>query len=367
MLLLVPDHATGILASNGSPGTWAIGFYWFIHIFRLPLFFAMSGFFLALLLSRKGVRTTLRNRTVRIVVPLVVGIFTVVPLFFAIAHAGEVALPGLTTEQTAGFHLDLSFLWFLWYLLIIDAVAFAAFRLAPGLVRRGGTALAWALSRPALGIPLLALPTVLTLWSDPSWTIVPGPGFTPELDTLAYYGLFFCLGATLYAHRELVAAAARNAWSWLAGALLVSIAGWQLFNLQGDPVAAQAWVHPAALLANAVATWMSVIALVGLATRYLVKPRARVRYIADSSYWIYLSHLPAMAAIAGVVVVASISLPAKFFVLTVGSLAFSLITYPLFVRHTVIGRTLNGPRPRDRVWLPKPAVTPPEAAAGPRA
>ena len=41
----------------------------FIHVFRMPLFFMMAGFFSAYLYNRRGPLVMLRNRTIRVVVP----------------------------------------------------------------------------------------------------------------------------------------------------------------------------------------------------------------------------------------------------------------------------------------------------------
>ena len=49
MLLLVPAHVSGLIAVNGNPSAVLTGIVWVIHVFRLPLFFAMSGYFLALM------------------------------------------------------------------------------------------------------------------------------------------------------------------------------------------------------------------------------------------------------------------------------------------------------------------------------
>src|SRR5690606_33122190 len=44
----------------------------FTHQFRMPLFFAIAGFFAALLVERRGVGSMLRNRSLRVLLPLVV-------------------------------------------------------------------------------------------------------------------------------------------------------------------------------------------------------------------------------------------------------------------------------------------------------
>lgn len=51
-----------------------------LHGFRMPTFFVMSGFFAAMLLHRLGPRGTLKHRFRRVVLPMMLGLATVVPL-----------------------------------------------------------------------------------------------------------------------------------------------------------------------------------------------------------------------------------------------------------------------------------------------
>ncbi|MGB7588982.1 MAG: acyltransferase family protein [Solirubrobacterales bacterium] len=367
MLLLVPVHAATLLALNGHPGAWATAIYWSIHVFRLPLFFARSGFFLALLLSRKGLSSTVRNRTVRIAVPLGLGLVTLVPLMMLFARETGTALtPSHDLSATTPFTFEPSFLWFLWYLLFIDGAAIALYLIAPGLLRAGGERLCALIGRPLGGIPLLAFPTMLALWPDAGWTAAPTTAtFMPDWSVLAYYALFFSLGATLCVHRELVAAAARDAWRWGACALLAVLPASLLFSLHNSgSYGSEPIVHGAALLIYAIATWSSLLALIGFADRYLDRPRPVLRYMADSSYWIYLSHMPAMVLIVGTIGATALGTVPQFVLVTAGSLAFSLLTYPVFVRYTVIGRVLNGPRRRTRRRWPFGPRLIPRSAAG---
>ena len=55
-----------------------------IHGFRLPLFFLISGFFTSLMWRKRGLNFTIRHRAKRIGLPLMLGMFTVVPLVFVI-------------------------------------------------------------------------------------------------------------------------------------------------------------------------------------------------------------------------------------------------------------------------------------------
>ncbi len=346
MLLLVPVHAAGLSAINGHEGVWATVVFWLVHVFRMPLFFAMSGFFLALMLTRKGMSQTARNRSLRIAVPLVIGFFTLIPLMSLAAQWTGVAISADGVPEGA-FALEPNFLWFLWYLLIIDAVAVVLYLGAPRLLRAAGERMRWLIAHPSVGILLLAIPTVLALWPEPSWTAVaPIDTFVPEVPAMAYYTIFFAFGATLFVHRDLVEAMGRNAWAWTAAALATTLPAGALFTLHNSSSGSRPAVHGTALLVYAVSTWASLSALVGLAHRYLNRPRPALRYLADASYWIYLSHFPAMVVVFAAVGAISLGTGPQFFLVTMISLTFSLITYPLLVRYTVIGRVLNGPRER---------------------
>lgn len=350
MLLLIPSHAAGLLALNGHMGAWAVSIDWLIHVFRLPLFFAMSGFFLVYLLANKGLAATARNRTVRIFVPLAVGMATLVPLLVALSQATDLTIGSEGPVRGSPFQLQPSFLWFLWYLLILDGIAVSLHLFAPRALRGLGRGIRAAIASPLLGIALLAVPTALALWPQGDWTASSGAeSFVPNLSTLAYDALFFGLGGALCAHRELVAAVRDSAWKWAACAGVAMCLAAVLFTLHNSPAyGSRVEVHASELLIYSIATWTSVLALVGLAGRYLNRPRPALRYMADSAYWIYLSHMPAMVLVIALVSATTLGVGLQFALVMLGSLAFSLLTYPLLVRYTLIGRVLNGPRKRTK-------------------
>ncbi|HEY3948808.1 acyltransferase family protein, partial [Phenylobacterium sp.] len=94
----------------------------------------------------------------------------------------------------------------------------------------------------------------------------------------------------------------------------------------------------------ALATWSWTFALIGVALRYLNTESPARRYVADSSYWLYLIHLPLVMALQAAV--AKLDLPAEAKILIVLGVAFPLMfaSYQLMVRRTFIGAILNGRR-----------------------
>jgi glucans biosynthesis protein C len=345
MLLLVPAHVSGLIAVNGDPSAVLTGIVWVIHVFRLPLFFAMSGYFLALMNRRRGLRGTLRNRSLRILVPLAIGLVTLVPMLMALSEATGVSITADGPAQNL-FGLAPSYLWFLWYLLVIDACAILMLRFAPGIATRIRNLLAEAVGRP-LGIALLTVPAAALLLGQPDWMpTAPTDTFRLEPAMLAYYAMFFAFGTALFAVPNKVQTLSATTGRWALAALISGLMALALFTLHNRSGAGTV-THAIQLTAFGIATWTSLHALLGLANRHLNAERPAVRYVADSSYWIYLAHLQILIPLLAVTLAIGVQPGLAFVLLTVTTLLFTFLFYAAFVRYTVIGRALNGPRKRQ--------------------
>ncbi|MGP0066436.1 MAG: acyltransferase family protein [Isosphaeraceae bacterium] len=68
------------LRSMGTPDGSRLSSEW-LHSFRMPLFFLISGFFGRMMLEKYGARNYLRRRWQRIAIPLAIGMFTFSPLY----------------------------------------------------------------------------------------------------------------------------------------------------------------------------------------------------------------------------------------------------------------------------------------------
>ncbi|HZW15450.1 MAG TPA: acyltransferase family protein, partial [Brevundimonas sp.] len=93
-----------------------------------------------------------------------------------------------------------------------------------------------------------------------------------------------------------------------------------------------------------VAVFASTLAVTALALRFFSGVSRVRRYLADASYWIYIVHLPLVMA--GQVMLLNASWPwwVKLTAGVVGVMAVALLSYELLVRHSFVGRWLNGRR-----------------------
>src|SRR5262249_11670835 len=61
-------------------------FFEAVHAFRMPLFFLVSGFFTAMLWRKRGIRSLLKQRAMRILLPLALGAVTIIPATIAVSY-----------------------------------------------------------------------------------------------------------------------------------------------------------------------------------------------------------------------------------------------------------------------------------------
>lgn len=326
--------------------------YIFIHVFRMPVFFVIAGFFARMLWERVGTADFLRHRANRVLLPFL--LFW--PVLFYVSAAGFVyatLLPSPTAWSEAWAYVvsaplpyNTIHLWFLYYLLYFYS-GMMGWRLIGLGVRERIEATFRRLLQSAWRPLIFAVPTCITLYPMESGGLDNPRNFLVAPKALAAYGVFFAFGFLLHRQADLLQGFARHAWKLVLGAILLAPlkTAFQLRVLTAGPNYDRA-AHLGAIITGAVIVWLLVFGLTGLFVRYLNGSRAWVRYLADASYWIYLMHLPLMIWIPAAL--SQMALPAlvKFALVIVISVPILLLSYHYLVRYTLIGRILNGPRAR---------------------
>jgi peptidoglycan/LPS O-acetylase OafA/YrhL len=154
----------------------------------------------------------------------------------------------------------------------------------------------------------------------------------------AYYGCFFFFGVATFDKDE-VSHHRNPAWPFLllTGICLLLPAGMMMIdNL------------PLAMLLQPAYAWAMSLGMISLFQRWFARPNSTITWLSDASYWIYLTHLPLVIVLQ--VMIRDITLPSfiKFISLIMVTTLILLMAYERFVRYTLIGTMLNGPRSKQK-------------------
>lgn len=332
------------------------------HTFRLTLFFFIAGFFARMAIDKRSVVGFLGDRGKRIALPFLIfwgplfAMITAVFIWGFLKANGGVVPEGTPPPPPLELAtLPLTHLWFL-YLLLIFYVAAAALYLVTRLGSRSKAGqnpidrLAAKALRSPLGIFVFAAPIGIWFWLSPAWYAwfgipTPDTGFVPDNGALIAYGVAFAAGWLVQGQEGVL-----DAWRrWWPVNTALALAATTICVLQlglvPDFVPPAPGPDKAVLAASyAIASWAWPLAITGLALQFWSGHSRTRRYLADSSYWLYIMHLPLVMALQ--VAVSDLAWPgaAKFaFVLAI-AMVMLLGSYQLFVRNSWLGAWLNGRR-----------------------
>ncbi len=342
---------------DNNPAAPLLAGFGVAHIFRMSLFFLIAGFFAHMMLHKRGPGGFIKDRLARIGLPFIVFWPPLFIAFIAVVVWSSVRVTGempQTPEGQPGLSLStlpLLHTWFLYVLLWLYAGALALFGVSRLIDRAGriGAALDGAirvLARTHLLPFVLAVPLAAVFFFHDSWIAwmgirTPDVGFMPNPAALVGFGTAFGFGWLLHRQTDLL-----NLWrrwwpAYLAAAALLSAGILRIEDIR-TLVPAGADIVTAAIYPLAIWAWC--FGLIGLAQRILPRENRVVRYVADSSYWLYLIHLPVVMV--GQVLVAGwdVSAYVKFPLIVAGATVLMLLSYQLLVRNTPLGGWLNGRR-----------------------
>jgi glucan biosynthesis protein C len=343
---------------RSRPVTWLA---FALHTFRMTTFFLLAGYFGRLLLVRRGSGGFVRDRARRILAPLLIFWLPVMVLYIlALALAASRGAIPVTDEPAAlpeftltGF--PLTHLWFLYVLLLLYGAALILCTAVTAIDRSGSLRqaadrlLAASLAVP-LALPLLLACAVAALllghpaWAE--WWGIPTPdrGFLPNSAALGSFGLAFGLGWLVNRSDAGFTPLVRLWAPYLSVAVILTAAALALVgapSFEPQLEGRTRWIF-AGLYAGAV--WFWTFGLLGAALRFLREERPVIRYLADSSYWLYIVHLPLLVALEALVAHWPVPAELKLVLVVAAATGLMLLSYRYMVRGTFIGALLNGRR-----------------------
>jgi peptidoglycan/LPS O-acetylase OafA/YrhL len=201
----------------------------------------------------------------------------------------------------------------------------------------------------AFGLPLAIVALAVPAWNPATGIPTPDKSLVPQLIPMVGFGSAFVVGwlcqrslSTLTTMAERMTSAA---WITLVCFVLTAAFG---FTLARVPAPWLPLARFGAGLATALTLWYWNLFLVGFALKHLSAPSSLGRYWADSSYWLYIAHLPLVTALQVIALQIHWHWSIELTLILVISTALLLLSYKYFVRSTWLGAILNGARRPQR-------------------
>jgi glucan biosynthesis protein C len=347
------------LIDNSPSSTLSVTFY-VLHIFRMTTFFVIAGFFARLVVYRKGVPAFVTDRRKRILIPLLVSWPVQISLIgAAIIWGATRGGKPLAPPPPTGEHILVPFawthLWFLYVLLLLYVVILVTRWLANTAVDRE-SGIRHAVDRAIAmltNIPLapifLAIPVGVSLYMTEWWNFwigIPTPdnSIIPNLAAFVGYGTAITFGWFLHRQAHLLQTFERYWLGYFVAAIVLTVMCYSLVGMPTTPIYLDATLRAIYSAAYSLAIWCWTFAVIGAAIKFLSGESTVRRYLADASYWMYIMHMPIVAALQALMMQWHPHWTLKYSLILVITFTVLLITYHYWVRPTKIGEVLNGRR-----------------------
>jgi len=334
----------------------------FLAAWLMPLIFAISGASIFHALGKGSIGRFIKDKTLRLLVPWVVGACTHVALqvYLEARFRGRFRgsflgfLPryfhgwrdfGGTFAWT-GLHL-----WYLWVLFVFSVVFLPLFLwLKAGSGKRLLSRLGEFLAKPGV-VYLLALPGLLMVsHMDPD-------GFFTSRDWggmgLPLYIPFFLAGFLIISQEGLQASIRRQRW-WSLGLAVAAFAAALSVALSDRDPAYGTTVYSLLYSLLSVFSWSSVLAILGFGMQHLTFHTPFLHYANEAVLPFYILHQTVIISVGYYVVRWHIPDLLKFAVIATGSFALVMLLYELLIRRCNVLRVLFGMKPRPKASAPLP-------------
>jgi hypothetical protein len=332
-----------------------------VNGFAMPFFFLSAGISAPAAVESRGPWVFLSHRAGRLLRPMLFGCVTILPVIYLLTGLGLLVTGRCSLDNMANWrfppevdrHLyGLGHLWFLEYLFLICALwamlwwfqkksdcyvpASWSSGLKSGLEQAVGSA--W---KPAL----LAVPTALVFLVDTDTLLRVENILTPNFSRVVHYLYFFSVGgwiARIPAAKERLSAHGRLYLTLAAldfvvmAPLLLQFAWAPLHGGERVVLGVLAALFP----------WLFIFGLLATLLRREAGKSPALRFLSESSFWVYIVHLPIV--LLAQILLLSFVWPAlaKLLVVSTVTVALSLLSYEYTVRYTIVGEIINGARKR---------------------
>jgi len=358
---------------NRETSNILLEFNFWLHQFRMPLLFFISGTVSFFMLHHRSGASFVGLRFRRLFIPLLAGMLIVVP--------PQVYMERLTQGYQGNFfdfylsifkgvpypkgNLSWHHLWFILYLFLYDIACAPLF---VWLIKGKGKDILDKLGWMARGsrIYLIILPSVI-LYAALSLKFPETNDLVHDRAYFPYWLLFLLAGFLCIANPLFMESLERNRRTSLTLAFLSILAinylrwndlePWKVLSKwEAD------WRTYAYLVLSSVNAWAWVLAAVGYGKRYLDRKHRVLAYINQAVYPFYIIHQTVIIIIVYYVVKTTDTIGLKYLFTIIVSFSLTLGIYHLFIRPYALTRFLFGMKPKEYYRMKESGKTHPKTA-----
>ncbi|MBS4177586.1 acyltransferase family protein [Lederbergia citrea] len=320
--------------------TWFVSMtsYWF-----MPLLFWLAGSASWYALSRRSNRQYIKDRFSRLFIPLLFGVFIIVPpqgYFAKLHHTGETVGSYMNFLKT--FFTDFSdlsgyfgtftpaHLWFILYLFVLSLIALPFFSFVIN-KKRHHTIEKFnvAFSQPIIFI-LFFIVLVFT-------QILPAPGGQNPF----YFLVIFIMGFITCSHQAYQEMFNRIRFKALI-LMLILVPTWMFLMYQNQDALKYSTIDISLTFLRMFNVWLSLIILLGYGNKFLNFPSKLLPYLNEAAFPIYIIHQSVLVVVGYFVLKLNISTLPMFLMIMLLTLAISLLVYEFIIKRTAFTRWVFG-------------------------
>ena len=325
----------------------------FASSFMMPLMFVISGASLFYAMGKGGFGKFIKDKVLRLLVPLFVGALTHLSLQSYLWDKTHGLFSGNYFQFLPKYYPDSinwfgGHLWYLWYLFLFSLMLYPLLRWMKGngsgqLSRLDG----W-LNRGG-AVYILALPILLLYLLPSEFPFMAMNGGYPYL----MYLFFLLWGFVLVSNQHLNESIRGLRWISLSIGVTLVIGFIVVYHQIADPTV----ISPILFLAGAMRVfggWICVLAFFGLGMQYLTVRTARLDYANEAVLPFYILHQTVIQAVAYFVLQWALPDTLEWAVIVIISFAIIMVLYEFLVRRLNVMRFLFGMKPVKRISIAQP-------------
>jgi glucans biosynthesis protein C len=346
---------------NNLTSEWFESWMVFLSQWRLPLLFLISGVGVSYALGKRNANQFIKERTKRLFIPLVFGMFVIVPpqIYVERISNGVRYADYFDFWKTVfnfvpypmGGSLSWHHLWYVLYIFIFSLIMLPLFLYLRGNKSvRIREAIAGFLKKKPNSIYLLLMVPIFIIYTSLARSFPTTHALIGDWYFLSYTLVFFLFGyliSTIDSFWETIVTKRKQSLIMaLVPIIFLELFVWgPTFEIMNEDSEFFFYFY-AILKSFLIAAWL--LALLGYAKVYLNKPNRFIRYANESVYPLYILHQTVELIIACFIIKLDWGIIPKFLLVVVGTFGLSFIIYEVFIRRLNFMRFLFGMKSMEK-------------------